>query len=127
VTRTRLGIKVGGVLTTKIGEVLTYPKPTRLLGGVVGVYQLIPLSQRRGRQRVQFYFQPELLLSLQGYRLENPFTQYQARIRLYYATLPLLLTASWKDVMVQAGVQGEVSGWGFGALRLQSADPGGRL
>jgi hypothetical protein len=72
---------------------------------------------------VQFYFQPELLLSLQGYRLENPFTQYQARIRFYYATLPLLLTASWKDVMVQAGV----SGWGFGALRLQSADPGGRL
>lgn len=106
VTRTRLGVKVGGALTTKSGDVLTYPKTTRLLGGVVGVYQLIPLSQRRGRQRVQFYFQPELLLSLQGHRLENPATQYQARIRSYYATLPLLLTATWKGVLVQAGVQG---------------------
>lgn len=105
VTRTRLGIKAGGTLTTKIGEVLTYPKPTRLLGGTVGIYQLVPLSQRRSRQRVQFYFQPELLLSTQGYRLENPFTQYQARIRSYYACLPLLLTATWKGVLVQAGLQ----------------------
>jgi hypothetical protein len=93
-------------MTTKTGEVLTYPPPTWLPGGVLGVYQLVPLSQRRSRRRVQFYFQPELLLNSQGYRLENPYTQYQARIRSYYASLPLLLTATWKGVLVQGGVQG---------------------
>lgn len=106
VTHTRLGVKVGGALTTKMGDLRAAPATKQLLGGVVGVYQLVPLSQRRSRQRVQFYFQPELLLSLQGHRLENLPTQYQARIRSYYATLPLLLTAIWKGVLVQAGVQG---------------------
>ncbi|RZK92846.1 MAG: PorT family protein [Hymenobacter sp.] len=89
-----------------MGDLPAAPATELLAGGVVGVYQLVPLSQRRSRQRVQFYFQPELLLSLQGHRLENPATQYQARIRSYYATLPLLLTASWQGVLVQAGVQG---------------------
>jgi hypothetical protein len=73
---------------------------------VLGVYQLVPLSQRRSRQRVQFYFQPELLLSLQGFRLVNEPTQYELRAHSYYLCLPLLLTASWKGLLVQAGVQG---------------------
>jgi hypothetical protein len=106
VTRTRLGVKVGGAMTTKVGDLRTAPATKLLAGGVVGVYQLVPLSQRRGRQRVQFYFQPELLFSMQGFRLENVPTRYEARIRSYYACLPLLVTASWKGLLVQAGVQG---------------------
>jgi outer membrane immunogenic protein len=104
--RTTLGLKIGGALTTKAGDVSTAPTTKLLPGGVLGVYQLLPLSQRRGPQYVQFYFQPEVLFSLQGFRLVNAPTQYEAKARSYYVCVPLLLTASWKGLLLQVGLQG---------------------
>ena len=104
--KTRLGLKIGGALTTKIGDVGSAPATKLLPGGVIGLYQLLPLSQRSGAQHVRFYFQPEVLFSLQGFRLTNGPTQYEARARSYYVCVPLLLTASWKGLLLQAGVQG---------------------
>ncbi len=73
------------------------------------MYRTIPFSWSRPTTHptaVTFYFQHELLLSMQGYRLRNAPTQYDAKLRMYYACLPLLITAFYHNAFLTAGLQG---------------------
>ena len=98
--RVVVGVKAGVAFTTEVGQVAPSPKVGVLAGFVGGFYQAMPISRSP-----YFAFQPELLFSMQGYRLSNSDTQYQATLRSYYAAIPLLLTYTRHGFFGEAGPQ----------------------
>jgi hypothetical protein len=83
----RFGLKAGATLSTITGPGTSGdPKVSPLVAGVGGVFATVPLGASS-----QWFLQPELLYSQQGYRLANAPTDYEARFRSDYLQLPLLL------------------------------------
>lgn len=102
-----LGLKVGGALTAKAGEnVSSMPKTNLLPGGVAGIYGSIPLHWVGPRSPITFALQPELLASMEGSRYNKPNDAYNVTFRLYYLSLPVLVTAHFHGFFLGAGLQG---------------------
>jgi hypothetical protein len=101
-----LGLKLGGSLSTKVGEnVLSEPQTTFLPGALVGAYHVTPLRWARPTGPVTFSLQTELLASLQGYRLRHPTTNYEVRAHLFYASLPVCVVAHYRQLFALVGLQ----------------------
>lgn len=105
-----LGLKVGGSLSTKVGDKVVIgsnPPVTWLPGALAGIYHVRPLSWTRPTSAISFALQPELLASLQGYRLSRPASQhhYEVDAHLFYLSLPVCVTANYRRFYLAAGVQ----------------------
>ncbi|MGI4740304.1 MAG: porin family protein [Janthinobacterium lividum] len=82
----RFGLKAGAMLSTIAGPGTRNYPVSPLVRGVGGVFAAVPLGAS-----AQWFLQPELLYSQQGYRLVNSPTDYEAKFRSDYLKLPLLL------------------------------------
>jgi hypothetical protein len=96
----RFGLKAGASLSTLAGPGTHNYPVSPLLGGVGGVFAMVPLGAAQ-----HLFFQPELLYSQQGYRLRNAATEYEAKFRTDYLKLPLLLGITHGGFFAAVGPQ----------------------
>ena len=82
----RFGLKAGATLSSITGPGTSDYPVSPLAGGVGGVFATVPLGTAQ-----HWFFQPELLYSQQGYRLNFPSFDYKATYRSDFVKLPLLL------------------------------------